>query len=168
MLKKFARGFKRFEIGFLTALFIVAFLVIALQATSRYVFSAPVIWTDEVSTLLQMLIAFLGIGYGIRTKTHIRIDSISNRFPPVVQQLLSIVFDLLFIALCVVLIQDGWKYAMSVWDVSFGTFALGKGKMFLAVSVGYALALVYTVMDIVDSVRMLMKKDPVFCFGKEE
>lgn len=168
MIKKLARYYTAFETWFLTVLFMGAFVVVAIQSVSRYLFNSPIIWTDEVSTMLQMFMAFLGIGYGIRTKSHIRIDGIFVFLPKNAQRILSLIFDIAFILLCIVLIQDGIKYSMSEWNVSFGTFALDRGKAFLAVPTGYGLALLYSALSCIDSVRELCHKEPWFRFGEGE
>lgn len=162
MLKKFAHGFALFEKWCLTILFMLAFVVIMLQGIFRYFFNSPLIWTDEVSTMLQMLIAFLGIGYGIRTKSHIKVDGLLLMCPKTVQRLLSILFNVIIIVLCVVMIRDGFAYAMREWNVSFGTFAFDRGKAFLAVPIGYGLALIYTVFNLVDDFCRLIHRDPIF------
>lgn len=167
-IKKIVNAFGKFEEWFLTILFILAFLVILLQGVSRYVFNSPIIWTDEVSVTFQMLIGFLGIGYGIRTKTHIKVDTLSQKFPKKVQAVINLVFGVLLILAAVITIQYGIKYAMTNWNINFGTFKFGKGKTFMALPIGYGLGVIYTLLDMVDDVLILMGKEPAFEFGKEE
>lgn len=167
-IKKAVSVFGKIEEWILTILFIFAFLVILAQGVSRYVFSNPIIWTDEVSVTMQMILGFLGIGYGIRMKTHIKVDTLSQKFPKKVQALINLVFGILFVIAAVITIQHGIKYATMNWNINFGTFKFGKGKTFLALPIGYALGIIYFLLDMVDDVLVLMGKEPAFNFGKEE
>ena len=103
IIRKIFNGLGKVEEILLTALFALAFLIILAQAVSRYVFNDPIIWTDEVSVTLQMLIGFLGIGYGIRTKTHIKVDTIYQKFPRKLQLVISFLFSLMFIIAAVII-----------------------------------------------------------------
>lgn len=167
-IKKIVSVFGKIEEWFLTILFILAFLIILAQGVSRYVFSSPIIWTDEVSVTLQMVIGFMGIGYGIRTKTHIKVDTLSQKFPKKVQAAINFIFGALMIFAAVITIQYGIKYALTNWNINFGTFKFGKGKIFMTLPIGYGLGIIYTLLDMVDDALILMDKAPVFEFGKEE
>ena len=155
------------ETFFMTFIFAAAFVIIMLQAVSRYVFNSPIIWTDEISINLQMIMAFVGIAYGIRTKTHIKVDGLYRQFPKKLQMIIAIFFNILFLVVAVTCIKYGWQYAMRNWNINFGTMPFGKGKLLLAVPVGFAAAMFYTVLDMVDEVVQLFGKAPLFEAEKE-
>lgn len=160
------RNFKKYlgkaETFFMTFIFAAAFLIIMLQAVSRYVFGKPIIWTDELSINLQMIMAFVGIAYGIRTNTHIKVDGLYRKLPQKLQMVIAILFNILFIVVAVTCINYGWQYAMRNWNINFGTMPFGKGKLLMAVPIGFAVAIFYTVLDMVDEVVQLCGKDPFF------
>lgn len=162
MLHKFARGYQKFAEIFITALFVLAFVVVLLQAVSRYVFNKPFIWTDEASTVFQLILAFLGTAYGTRRKSHIRVDGLFKKLPAVLQELITLAFSILLIAICVVFVDKGLQYALRNWTINFGTFAVGNGKALLCVPIGFALTAVYSVMDAVDALLRLCGKQAVF------
>ncbi len=168
IIRKIFNGLGKVEEILLTALFALAFLIILAQAVSRYVFNDPIIWTDEVSVTLQMLIGFLGIGYGIRTKTHIKVDTIYQKFPRKLQLVISFLFSLMFIIAAVIMVKYGIKYAVTNWNINFGTFKFGKGKTFLALPIGYGLAIAYSILDMTDEVLEFIGRKPVFELGKEK
>ena len=152
---------------FMTFIFAAAFVIIMLQAVSRYVFNSPLIWTDELSINLQMIMAFIGIAYGIRTKTHIKVDGLYRQFPKKVQMIIAILFNVIFIVVAVNCINYGWQYAMRNWNINFGTMPFGKGKLLIAVPVGFGLSIFYTVLDMVDEMAQLFGKCPLFEVEKE-
>ncbi|MDO4549348.1 MAG: TRAP transporter small permease [Clostridia bacterium] len=167
-MRKFARIYDKVTEGFLTLLFVMAFLVVMAQAVSRYVFNAPIIWTDEVSTLFQMLLAFLGLSYGIRKRSHIKVDGLYKKLPETVKQILTLAFAVLMIVICVQMIALSIQYCTRNWNIRFGTFALGKGKAFSAVPIGLSLTALYSLMDGIDAVMRLTGKKAVFNLGGEE
>ncbi len=168
IIKKIVSTFGKMEEWVLTILFMLAFTIILIQAVSRYVFNSPIIWTDEISVTLQMILGFLGIGYGIRMKTHIKVDTLSKKFPEKVQAIINLACGVLFIIAAVITIQYGLKYAMTNWNIKFGTFKLGKGKTFMALPIGYGLGIIYMLFDMYDDFLVLIGREPVFHFGKEE
>jgi len=166
ILRKAADLYKKLEIFVLSVLFFIAFIVIILEVFSRFVLGRQFTWTDEFSTMLQFVISFLGIGYGIRTKKHIRVDGLYNQFPPTVQHLINIAADIVFIMVSVSMIKAGILICKQNWNARFGTFALYKGRVFAIAPVAYVISILYCVMDIIDEVLMIFHKDTIFNFGK--
>ena len=161
-LQKVSNAYKKLEIGFISVLFAVAFVIIVLQIFSRFVMGRQFIWTDELSTVLQMVISFLGIGYGIRTKKHIRVDGLYQKFPEPAKRLVNILTNLVFIAVCFVMIDIAMELVRQNWNANFGTFAVSKGKVFLTVPVSYGLAAIYCAIDAVNEVLELFRRKKAF------
>ncbi|MBQ5954248.1 MAG: TRAP transporter small permease [Lachnospiraceae bacterium] len=151
-LRRFTKRWEQIELAFLTALFAIAFVIIILQIVSRYIFNSPIIWTDELSSALQMFIAFLAIGYGILSKTHIRTGGFITKWPKAVKHIITIVSDILFIFVCYKLLTTTIPFVRSEWNIPFGTFPLGRGKMFIAVPIGYGTSILYLVMEIIEHI----------------
>lgn len=167
-IRKINSALGKFEEWFILLLFIVMFCVIIAQAISRYVFNDPIVWTDEVACYLQMIIGYLGIAYGIRHDSHIKVDGLFLKLPRKLQILISIIFNVMFIVIAVMLIRYGWQFTMRNWDINMGTIAIGKGKALVFVPIGFAIALVYQVMNLIDLVAELFGQSIIFALGKEE
>ena len=56
------------------ALFIGIFIILVLQVFFRQVLHTPLIWSEELSRLIFVWVAMLGISIGIRKQSHIFID----------------------------------------------------------------------------------------------
>ncbi len=63
-----------------TILFIVMFFVLIAQIVSRQIFNTPIIWSEELSTLMFTYIGMLGVSLGIKAKQHVYIDFIYKKF----------------------------------------------------------------------------------------
>ena len=166
-LKKCASIYKAFEIGLMITLFAIAFFIIVLQVISRFVMGQPLPWTDESSTVLQMIITFWGIGYGIRMRKHIRVDGLYNKLPQSARYIVNLFSNIAFIVVCVVCIRISMMLVDQVWNVHFGTFNIDRGKVFLLVPISFAISIVYCAMDVIDDFLRIVHKNPVFRLGME-
>lgn len=96
------------------ALVLVLTALMTTNVIGRYVFRAPFIFTDEVSTYLFLGVVFLGLGYTMREKGHVRVDMLFSRFPVRVQSFMEIIFHMLFIVYTLALLSGTifllWNY----------------------------------------------------------
>ena len=99
-----------------------------------------------------MFIGFGAIGYGILTKTHITTGGFVGKFPSGVKHLITILFDVIFIFVCYKLLTEVIPFVCTEWKIPFGTFALGRGKMFIAVPIGYGTSIIYLLMEIIEHI----------------
>ena len=64
----------------LTALLVVAEIVILFVGiVARYVFHDPLIWSDELASLLFLWLAMLGAALALRRSEHMRMTALVNR-----------------------------------------------------------------------------------------
>jgi len=65
---------------------------------SRYLFSAPTIWAEDVSTMLYGAFFMLGSSYALRRGRHIRTDFFYEKWPPRVRGLVDgVIYVLIFL-----------------------------------------------------------------------
>ena len=89
---------------------LVAFLALStLQVVSRYVFDAPLVWTEELSANLLIWMTFLGATAIVRSDSHIRVEFVEEFFGPRVAAVLFSVFDVVIILFLVGLAIGGWQ-----------------------------------------------------------
>ena len=69
-------------LGYLTAILLFGMLVIiCYDVAMRYVFNAPTIWANELSTYLLVAIAFIGLPYALLKNGHIRVELLTDHLP---------------------------------------------------------------------------------------
>lgn len=168
LLSRIYEYLKKFEIGLLVVMFTIIFVVCVLQIVSRYVFNNPIVWTNEFSGMLEMVVTMLALGFCVRTKSNITVNEIYNRFPPNVQHMVTIITNILCIFVLYQFGKVGWSYSMMQWTIKYGTFGVYKGITDLAVPLGCLLASINLAFDCFDHILMLIGKSPVFKFKKEE
>ena len=89
---------------------LVAFLALStLQVVSRYVFDAPLVWTEELSANLLIWMTFLGATAIVRSDTHVRVEFVEEFFGSRVAAWLFGVFDVAIILFLIGLAIGGWQ-----------------------------------------------------------
>ena len=68
---------------------------------------------EESARYMVIWMSFLGSPIAMRHGNHMFVDLIEARFPPKMRLVLNILFDLITMALCVILFVAGWNYNMA-------------------------------------------------------
>jgi TRAP-type mannitol/chloroaromatic compound transport system permease small subunit len=80
------------EVSSLLMALLVVFVCI--EVVLRYVFNAPTVWNLELTTYLYGIHFVMGYSYTELHHGHVRVDILSSRFPPKVQDVIYIVLTL--------------------------------------------------------------------------
>ena len=57
----------------------VMIFLIGLDVTMRYAFSAPLVWVQELTSLLLIIVIMLGLGYAYAQRVHVRMEMLYER-----------------------------------------------------------------------------------------
>lgn len=76
---RFYRALINLERSLATGLLVAMFVVIMLQVVTRYVFSNPLSWTEELARFLLVWLTFLSAGYVMSRRLHITVDILVAR-----------------------------------------------------------------------------------------
>jgi tripartite ATP-independent transporter DctM subunit len=131
-----SRLLKPFEI--VSSALLVAIVVLLLAGvTSRYVFSIPVVWIDEVASLCFLWLAMLGSAIALDRNEHLRLTLFLNMMPERVQRIVE-TFGLLVIAsFLLALVAPAFDYAMEEWYIT--TPALEIPNTFRAAAIPFGM-----------------------------
>ena len=96
------------------------------QVISRYVFSSPSSWTEEVARFLMIWIGLLGASYAFRTRVHLGLDLLPKKLTGRSAEMLKL-FTLAVIVLfsITVLIVGGGKLVSLTWELRQYSAVLG-------------------------------------------
>lgn len=112
------------------------------QVISRYIFSSPSSWTEEVARFLLIWIAVLGAAYAFRTSAHLGLDIIPKKLTGKPANVLKLFTLLVVMAFSVaVLIVGGGSLVALTWEL----------KQYSAV-LGLPIAFVYSVIPITGTI----------------
>jgi tripartite ATP-independent transporter DctM subunit len=132
-----SRLLRPFEI--VSSALLVAIIVLLLAGViSRYVFSIPVVWIDEVASLCFLWLAMLGSAIALDRNEHLRLTLFLNMMPERAQRFVE-TFGLLVIATFLLsLIAPAFDYAMEEWYIT--TAALEIPNTFRAAAIPFGMA----------------------------
>lgn len=118
--------------GFLLAAMTV---VVFLQVLFRYVFNAPLDWSEELATFTFAWMALLGAGVGLKYDQHPSLDIFQSRFPPALQKIAQVLVNLATMFMLTVLCIYGWKLTMVM-------------KLQTMAALGYSVSFIYIILPI--------------------
>ena len=100
--------------GALSGIFILIMgLIVTYEVIMRYVFSSPTTWVLEISIYMNIACVFLALGYTLRDKMHILIDTLTSRFSSRNRSLLHLINLILGLVYCFVLTWKGLELAIN-------------------------------------------------------
>jgi tripartite ATP-independent transporter DctM subunit len=128
------------------ALLVLADIVVLLCGViSRFVIQRPLIWSDELASLLFLWLAMIGSVVAFRRAEHMRMTSLVSKFSPQKRALfeaIAVVASLAF------LLMIGWpalEYAIDELDITTPAMEINNGWRTAALPVGVALMAVFAV-----------------------
>ncbi len=124
------------------ALVVAEILVLFAGVTARYVFHAPLIWTDELASILFLWLAMLGSVIALQKGEHMRLTAVVSGFSDrgkTRAEALAVVAVAVFL---LTIVPSAWDYAAEEWYIE--TPALGIHNTFraMAIPVGAVLMVV--------------------------
>ncbi len=141
-----ARGFVAFDrlIGALTdwpaALLVLLETGILLAGViSRYVFNAPLTWSDELASILFLWLAMLGAVIALRRGEHMRLTTIVNALSPRTRAFVDSVAMALVLLFVALLLRPAWEHFEDQWVVTTPALEWHDGVRVAAIGVGAVL-----------------------------
>ncbi len=95
----------------------VLFIAIAVfyNVIMRYIFRNPTYWSTEVTSVMLVILTFLGAGEILKQDQHIKFSLILDRLSPNGRRIFEIVNSILGIAFCIVLVWQGGRATEMVY-----------------------------------------------------
>ena len=104
--------------GRLFSLLAVPLCLLVVYEVVRRAISSPSIWSFEVSLMFFGAHFMLLAGYGLKYKSHVSTDIISNRFSQRTQAVLSLLsFIVMFFPFITILFLYGLPFAYEAWQI---------------------------------------------------
>lgn len=143
------RALNRLTDGSVVALFVATLLLVNVQIICRFMLSVGVPWTEEISRLLFIWLAYLGAAIGLREGTMIVIDTLPQMLSPRGQRWLAVPVRIVSIAVILFLFCASIPLVHSVWSTTLPTVDwISNGWAYLAFTVSFALMLLHSVVPL--------------------
>jgi C4-dicarboxylate transporter, DctQ subunit len=127
---------------YLTAALLAAMtLVTFVQVVLRYVFDTGLIWALEATTYLFGWLVLMGIAFGIRTRSHIAVDLLSQRLSPAARKAVALVAAAACLTYAGLMCYGSWTLVAQLH--AFGSLAhdipLPRWMLLASLPIGFAL-----------------------------
>lgn len=127
---------------------VMTFMLVVLSAhvIMRFVLNSPIIWTDEVITMLQGTLAFAGIGYCFHKNQHTELSIVYDRMPRPVQWLFDLVSNGVMLFCTCYMIKYSWAFTVKK-NIAMNTIPWMKQSwIYVFITVGFVIAAAYIVL----------------------
>ncbi len=151
----------RGSLAITAGLVVVLALMVGIGAISRYAIARPIPMVDEFGAYMLVAITFLGAGYVLREKGHVRVDIVVRLLPRRVAAWLTVATDLISIVgtiLLTVLTAQVVINAFRVGNRVIGTIEIPLGPVQLLMPVGLSLLLIQFLYVLSTSVRSALRQ----------
>ena len=143
-------------------LLVVDILITTMAVAGRYISFIPdPAWSEEVVLTCMSYMAVLSPALAIRRGAHIRMTAFDRYLPAKVVKSLDIIADLAVLALAVIMITVGWKYATGIG--SKGTYVsmpkVSRFWMYFPVPLAGVAMLVFEVEALYNHVKSFFVKE---------
>jgi TRAP-type transport system small permease protein len=138
------QAFNRCLDGVAAILFAAALTLVTVQIICRFVLSISVPWTEEVSRLVFIWLAFLGAALGAREGSLIVIDTLPQTIGPRWDAIMGPIIRIVSLAVIVVLFVGSIPLVNSVWSTTLATVDwISNGWAYLAFTASFGLMALY-------------------------
>ena len=93
------------------ALVLVEICILAAGVTARYVFHTPLVWSDELASILFLWLSMLGAVVALRRGEHMRMTGLVSRVSPATRALLEALAITAAIAFLLLILPHALEYA---------------------------------------------------------
>ena len=147
------RFLNRVTDGSAVGLFVATLVLVNVQIVCRFVLSISVPWTEEVSRLLFVWLAYIGAAIGLREGTMIVIDTLPQVLGPRARAWLDIPVRIVSIGVILFMFGASIPLVRSVWSTTLPTVDwISNGWAYLAFTVSFGLMLLYSIVPLLGGV----------------
>ncbi len=115
--------------------------VVVTSVVFRYVLNSPLAWPEELASLLFAWMTFVGAYVGIRTRTHISIDTLVIFLPPKIRRGISRMVDMAVLVLLGLFAYQGFRLTVRMWNLEYPAMEISRGYLYASLPVGACLML---------------------------
>lgn len=132
-------------VEFICAVLNVVIVVLLLVGViSRYVFSAPITWIDEIISIAFLWVAMLGSVLAIDRNEHLRLNLFVELLSPALSRFVQTFALLVVASFLLFLLHPAWEYVQSEWMIRTPALDLPNGFRVSAIGIGMLLMLLLT------------------------
>jgi tripartite ATP-independent transporter DctM subunit len=131
-------GLRRMLRAIVAMLIVALIIVLSAGVMARYVFHAPLVWSDEVASILFLWLGMLGGAVALGDAAHLRMTTILDRLPATGRPFAEAFGLAVCAGFLALLLAPAWKYVMLESSTITATLGISMLWRALAMPVGLA------------------------------
>lgn len=131
---------------------LMLFVVTFLQVVFRFIFKAPLAWSQDVIRLCFTYLVFSGAAYCVKAHAHLNIDVFITMLPDKVRKLLEMLIQLALIGFAVFLIRFGCEFAQTGATQMAPYLPLPMSVYYMSVPISAGFMLFYMVQQFIEQI----------------
>lgn len=132
------------------ALLVVMLVVCFGAVTMRYVFSKPLVWSEEVILTMLIWFGFMCISIGAFGDSHIAIEGVYNLFPPILKKGCDILRYVLLTVFGCLMVYFGWQVFQINLIKRLPATHWPQGLQYFPMVFGGALTALYSIVNLIE------------------
>jgi TRAP-type C4-dicarboxylate transport system permease small subunit len=116
--------------------------IVFVSVVFRYVLNSPLAWSEELASMLFAWLTFIGAYVGIRSRSHIRIDTLVVFLSPTLQRRLNRLADLGVLLLLLVFMWQGFSLTLTTWSLEFPAMEISRGYLYVSLPIAACLMII--------------------------
>lgn len=121
---------------------------------SRYIFSRPIVWIDEASSIAFLWLAMLGTAIAIDRSEHLRLTMFLTMLGERKRQFAETLGLVMIAAFILVLLPSAYEYAVGEMEITSSALNIPVGYRVSAIGIGMALMLALVCSQLVRSAKL--------------
>ncbi len=146
---------------------VIMITVTTANVLGRYLFNAPIVWAEELSTICFVWLTFIGAAVCYKSHSHLGMDFLINKLPfrckRAWQQILCVFMFIFFATICFLAV----KFTVQCTKTT-PFFHLNYGYLYIAVALGFFSMMVHSVTFIVMSFKDPHRFNTIFVDADED
>ncbi len=127
--------------GAAAALVLAETVLLGWSTTARYVFDAPLSWSDELASFMFVWLSMLGAVVALRRGAHLRLTAFVRNLSPTARARVDALGLVLIAGTLAVLVEPSWEHVLNNVDSTTPVLGINEGWRELSILVGVVLML---------------------------
>ena len=147
------RQMPEFVLGALLLIVFVSLTV--LQVVTRYIFNAPLPWTEELAAHMLVWLVFIGAIGVHRHDTHVRLEMLDEWAPPRMTAVVRLIFDVIVFITMVLFVKSGIELYQSMRFDKLPALRWPIRNIMIIAPIASAIMAIYTLSHIRKRIRTI-------------
>ena len=133
------------------ALVVAEIFVLLAGVVARYVFRQPIVWSDELASLLFLWLAMLGAVVAFQRGEHMRMTALVGKVPPAMRAFLDVVAVAAALAFLLVVVEPAFEFAAEEVFVTTPALDIPNAWRAAALPVGLGLMILSAILRLAEA-----------------